>query len=198
MTRRITVGVLLFGLSALALTTQQPGTAGAQQKNPQVAQLQAANQQLQVANQQLQARVKQLEAELKKSQKDDKSDDKAVKDAKGVADGYKNAGLVHVVVLKLKADTPESEVQSLIDDTYGQLAKIKSVHGVWAGRPSAKGTPDVAKGDYSVALAFVFDNAAGLKAYLDDPVHRKFADKHLKKWEAPVVYDFEPRKKAGP
>ena len=44
----------------------------------------------------------------------------------------------------------------------------------------------------------MFDDASGLKAYLDDPAHTKFADKHLKKWEAPVVYDFEPKKKAAP
>ena len=35
MTRRITVGVLVFGLSALAVTTQQPTPAAAQKVNPQ-------------------------------------------------------------------------------------------------------------------------------------------------------------------
>lgn len=29
--------------------------------------------------------------------------------------------------------------------------------------------------------------------YYMDPVHR-FIDRHLKKWETPVVYDFEPQK----
>ena len=43
---------------------------------------------------------------------------------------------------------------------------------------------------------FVFDDAAGLKSYLSDSVHTKFADKHLKLWETPVVYDFEPKKAA--
>ena len=43
-------------------------------------------------------------------------------------------------------------------------------------------------------IAVLFDNAAGLKQYLDDPAHKKFADKHLKKWETPVVYDIESKK----
>jgi hypothetical protein len=45
-----------------------------------------------------------------------------------------------------------------------------------------------------VALVLAFDDAAGLKTYLNDSAHTKFADKYLKKFETPVVYDFEPRK----
>lgn len=199
MSRRITVGVFGLGLAALAVATQQPGTARAVQRvNPQVAQLQQQNQQLRAEVQQLQAQLKQAQADAKKAQKDDKTDNKSAKDAQAAADGYKNAGLVHVVVLKLKSGSADTEVQSLIDDAYAQLAKIKTVRGVWAGKPSEKGTPDVAKGDYTVALAIVFDDADGLKKYLDDPAHKKFADKHLGKWEAPVVYDFEPKKKVTP
>jgi TolA-binding protein len=198
MTRRITVGVLLFGLSALAVTTQQPGTAAAQKVNPQVAQLQQQNQALRNEVAQLQAQLKQAQGDASKAKKDDKKDSKAATDAQAIADGYKNAGLVHVVILKLKSDSKDEEVQSLIDDTTKQLAKIKGVRGVWAGKPSEKGTPDVSKSDYTVALAFVFDDADALKKYLDDPAHTKFVDKHLKKWETPVVYDFEPKKKAAP
>src|SRR4051794_10278650 len=101
MSRRITVGVLVFGLTALAVSTQQPGTAGAVQKNnPAVLQLQQQNQQLKAANQQLQQQVQQLQSQLKQSQKDDakdskaaKADSKTAKDAQSIADGYKNAGL---------------------------------------------------------------------------------------------------------
>ena len=31
---------------------------------------------------------------------------------------------------------------------------------------------------------------------LKDPIHDKFADKHLAKYETPLVYDFAPRKPA--
>ena len=199
MTRRLTVGVLLFGASALALVglprpepvaAQQKGGAAMQQK---IVLLEQQNAALRQQVNQLQAENKQLKAAAEKTTKDDKT-----KDLQSTLDGFKNAGLVHVVVLKLKSDSSDSEPQSVIDDTYSQLSKIKSVRGVWAGKPSSKGTPDVAKDDYTVALLFLFDDSSGLKQYLDDPAHTKFADKHLKKWEAPIVYDFEPKKKAAP
>lgn len=149
------------------------------------------------ANNKLQADNNQLAAALKKGKADDAKDDKTIKGLQATIDGFRKAGLVHVVILKLKADSESAEAQSVIDDTYAQLSKIKTVRGVWAGRPAATGkaTPDAAT-DYTVALVFVFDDAAGLKAYLKDPAHDKFADKHLKKWEAPLVYDFEPKRAA--
>jgi hypothetical protein len=123
--------------------------------------------------------------------------DQTIANLQTTIDGYRGAGLVHVVVLKLKSDSSAGEAQSVIDDTYAQLAKIKTVRGVWAGKPAAKPTPGAAS-DYTVALVFVFDNTDGLKSYLNDAAHTKFADKHLKKWEAPLVYDFEPKKPAAP
>ncbi|MBY0460364.1 MAG: Dabb family protein [Gemmataceae bacterium] len=145
----------------------------------------------------LKQEVATLRALLKKEGIEDKKDDKTIRGLQAVVDGYRNAGLVHVVVLKLKTDSPSGEPQSVIDEVYSQLSKIKTVRGVWAGKPASKGTPD-AETDYTVALVFVFDDQAGLKAYLDDPVHTKFADKHLKLWEKPVVYDFEPKKPTAP
>jgi septal ring factor EnvC (AmiA/AmiB activator) len=152
---------------------------------------------LKVANARLQTENNRLEALLKKERSGDAKDDKTIKELQTTIDGYRGAGLVHVVILKLKSDSPSTEAQSVIDETYSQLSKIKTVRGVWAGRPVAKtkATPDAAA-DYTVALVFVFDDAAGLKTYLNDPVHTKFTDKHLKKWETPVVYDFEPKKAA--
>jgi TolA-binding protein len=139
---------------------------------------------------QLQAANNKLQAALKK---DAKEDEKTLKSLQATIDGYRGAGLVHVVVLKAKADTASADVQSLIDESYSQLTKIKTVRALWAGKPAAKATPD-AQSDYTAALVLLFDDAAGLKTYLNDPVHTKFVDKHLKKWERPVVYDFEPRK----
>jgi hypothetical protein len=139
--------------------------------------------------------INRLQGLLKKEKGDDKKDDKALKDLRTALDGFRGAGLVHVVVLKLKTDSAKTEAQAVIDDTYSQLSKIKTVRGVWAGKPSAKAAT-AGTADYTVALVFVFDDAAGLKSYLSDPIHTKFADKHLPKWETPLVYDFEPKKLA--
>jgi hypothetical protein len=161
--------------------------------------LQAENNRLEVLLKKEQAENNRLEALLKKEKGGDAKDDKTIKALQTTIDGYRGAGLVHVVILKLKSDSPSTEPQSVIDDTYSQLSKIKTVRGVWAGKPvaTAKATPDAAS-DYTVALVFVFDDSAGLKAYLKDPIHDKFAEKHLKKWETPVVYDFEPKKYTAP
>jgi hypothetical protein len=120
-----------------------------------------------------------------------------VKGLQAIVDGYRGAGLVHVVVRKLKSDSASGEAQSLIDDTYSQLATIKTVRGVWTGKPTSKaaGSPDAVT-DYTVAQVVLFDDAAGLKTYLNDPTHAKYADKHLKKWETPTAYDLEPKKAA--
>ena len=150
---------------------------------------------LRTANAKLVAENNRLESLVKKNKAGDAKDDKTIQSLQSTINGYRGAGLVHVVVLKLKSDSPSGEAQAVIDDTYAQLSKIKSVRGVWAGKPSAKATPDSAA-DYTVAAVFVFDDAAGLKAYQNDPIHTKFVDKHLKKWETPVVYDFTPKKAA--
>lgn len=199
---RLAVCALLFGASLVLVAHRAEPVAAQTKAGQKIETLQAelvqANQVIAALKQelnQLQATNKKLQADQSKTAK---ADDKSAKTLQGTIDGYKNAGLVHVVILKLKPDSPQSEVQSLIDETYSQLAKIKTVRGVWAGKPAAKGTPDVAATDYTVALGFVFDDADGLKKYLDDPVHTKFVDKHLKKWETPVVYDFEPKKVAAP
>lgn len=144
-----------------------------------------------------------LEAIIKKENIALPAADQTIKNLQTALDAYRNAGLVHVVVLKLKSDSAATETQALIDDSYAQLAKIKTVRGLWAGKPTAKSssTSTSVPGDspeFTVALVLAFDNADGLKAYMTDPVHTKFVDKHLKKWETPVVYDFEPKKPATP
>jgi hypothetical protein len=141
----------------------------------------------------LKAANNQLQAALKKERKD--GDDKTIKTLQAALDDFRGAGLIHVVVLKAKPDTPATEAQTLIDDSYAQLTRIKGVRGLWAGKPAASASPGAAT-DYTVALVLVFDNAAAVKAYLKDPIHDRFAEKHLKHWEAPLVYDFEPRKPA--
>jgi hypothetical protein len=209
---RLAVCVVLFAASCL-IVVQRAAPVAAQDKKNTVAslekQLAALKQELAQGAQQnatlkqeiatlkqeianLKAANAKLEAALKKANPPDAT----LKSLQATIDSYRGAGLVHVVVLKLKSDSSSGEAQSVIDDTYSQLAKIKTVRAVWAGRPSPKGTPNVAATDYTVALVFLFDDAAGLKTYLNDPVHTKFVDKHLKLWETPVVYDFEPKKLA--
>lgn len=167
-----------------AATTQLTiAQAGTTQAAKEAAQAKAA------ANK-LQADLNQLDALLKKERADAA---KAVKELQAALDGVRKPGLVRVLVLKLKEDSPAAEVQALIDGAPA-LAKVKGVRVLWAGKPAAGVKASESSPDYTVAVALAFEDAAALKAFLKDPAYDKFADRHLKLWEVPTVYDFEPKK----
>lgn len=140
----------------------------------------------------LQVDNNQLDAALKKAKADGVKDDKAIKDLQTALDGWKKAGVVRVVILKLKEDSPPEAVATLITDAYA-LAKVKGVRGVWAGKPLTKAASG-ATADYTVAVVVALEDAAALKALLKDTAYDKFEEKNLKKWEPPTAYDFEPKK----
>ena len=66
-----------------------------------------------------------------------------------------------------------------------------------AGRPAAEGTPDVPKMQYDFALLVLFEDAAGLKAYIDHPLHVKFVQKHGPNFnmEKLQIFDFMDQSK---
>jgi hypothetical protein len=195
MAYRLPVVVVLFGASLLLFASAERGLqAGGGDKNAdlkkEVSQLQTQVNQLQTANTQAQNTQKTLQSTI---------------------DGYRGAGLIHVVILKAKTDSaktdsdskskPDPKIdpqQKLLDDANSQLAKIKGVRGFWAGKPSAKSSSASSSSDsspdYTIGVVAVFDDAAGLKTYLNDPAHTKFSDKYLKNYETPLVFDIEPRK----
>lgn len=104
--------------------------------------------------------------------------------------GAKGGNFVHAVVFYLKKDAPKEEAKELVADTHALLGKIPTVRGIKAGPPSPQSTPKVAVTDYSVGLLVLFDDADGLKTYLDHPLHLKYVDKHMKYVEKVLVYDF--------
>jgi len=187
MSNRLPFAILLLGGTLFIFaTTERAMPAGAGDKTTE------ANLRNEVS--QLQSQVKQLQSTQKTMQ--------------STIDGYRGAGLIHIVLLKAKADStatdstdskskPDAKIdpqQKLIDEAYSQLAKIKSVRGLWSGKPSTKSSAADSSSDYTVAVVSVFDDAAGLKAYLNDTAHTKFSDKYLKNYETPMVFDIEPRK----
>jgi hypothetical protein len=115
-------------------------------------------------------------------------DEKAEGEAKPTGKG--RAPYVHTVVFYLKEDAPKDEVEQIIADAHGLLAKIPSVKGLWIGRPAEKATPKLAVTDYHVAWTLLFDDYAGLQQYLDHKLHVKFRDKHAKHAERVLIYDF--------
>ena len=79
-------------------------------------------------------------------------------------------------------------------DAHTLLTKIPSVRGLKIGRPAKKFTPNFAKNDYDVGLLVLFDDFAGLKTYLEHPLHLKYVAKHKDKFDKVLVYDFNNQK----
>jgi hypothetical protein len=108
----------------------------------------------------------------------------------------KMAPLVHCVIFRLKKDAPADAVDQVIADCHNMLAKIRSVRSVRAGRPAKTGTDEKLKKPFDVGLLVLCDDVAGLKAYIDDPLHKEFVAKYGKYFdiEQLQVFDFEDKK----
>ncbi len=108
----------------------------------------------------------------------------------------KSARFTHVVIFYVNKDAPAGTVEGMIADAHELLAKIPTVREVRAAKPAANGTP-IARKDYQVGLVVLFDDAEGLKAYADHPLHKQYVEKYLKYCDPDrlSIFDFEDTKK---
>ncbi len=106
------------------------------------------------------------------------------------------ASQVHVVIFHLKKDAPADAAAEIIAGCR-TLEAIPSVRLLKVGRPAPadESTPKVSIHDYDVGLTVLFDDAAGLKTYLEHPTHLKFVHTYDKYFETVQVYDFVDQKK---
>ncbi|MFQ3650748.1 MAG: Dabb family protein [Gemmataceae bacterium] len=104
----------------------------------------------------------------------------------------KKGMLVHAVIFTLKKDSPATAVDDVIADCHKMLGKIKSVRKVMAGRPTKEKAEPITQTGYDVGMIILVDDFAGLKAYLEDPIHVEFVKKWGKSFdiEKLKVYDF--------
>lgn len=102
------------------------------------------------------------------------------------------APFVHAVIFTLKKDAPEGEADALIADAHELLGSIPSVRGLRAGKPAEKSSDKFVQKDYQVGLVVGFEDAEGLKVYLEHPQHLKYVEKHLKNVDTDHlrVFDF--------
>jgi hypothetical protein len=73
----------------------------------------------------------------------------------------------HLVLITLQSP---SDAQALIEDCDRLLPPIESVRTWWVGVPVETGR-DAVDDDYEVGLCVGFDDADGLQAYLEHPLH---------------------------
>ena len=101
------------------------------------------------------------------------------------------APLVHCVIFRMKKDAPPDAADQVIADCHKMLGKIKSVRAVKAGRPAETGTDEKLKKPFDVGLLVLCDGAAGLRAYIDDPLHKEFVAKHGKYFDMKQIQVFD-------
>jgi hypothetical protein len=101
--------------------------------------------------------------------------------------------IVHVVLLKPRADLSDADRRAFADAFRRAVAEIPTVRGVRIGRRVThgagyeQGMPDAA--DY---LAIVeFDDVAGLQTYLGHPAHDEIGSLFGRALASAFVYDFE-------
>ena len=106
---------------------------------------------------------------------------------------------VHAVIFRLKKDAPADAVEKVVSDCHAMLETIPTVRVLKVGRPSPEdqSTPKVAARDYDVALVIFFDDAAGLKTYLEHEMHLAFVKKYGAYFDMDKlqVFDFSDQKK---
>jgi hypothetical protein len=111
--------------------------------------------------------------------------------------GTEKGSYVHVVIFRMKKDAPDDATAQAMHDCHAMLGKITAVRSVKVGKPAEKSTPKLASKDYDFGLLILVDDADGLKAYLEDPLHLEFVKKHGKHFdmEKLQVFDFQDTKK---
>jgi len=101
--------------------------------------------------------------------------------------------VVHVVLLKPRADLTPSDSAAFVSALERAIKDIPTVRGVRVGRRVTFGAgyektaPDAA----DFLAVFEFDDVAGLQSYLQHPAHVELGRRFNESMAAGLVYDFE-------
>jgi len=101
--------------------------------------------------------------------------------------------IAHVVLFRPKPDLGEQDRRGLADALSAALREIPSIRRAHMGPRVTHGRSyeGLMAVDYSFAAILEFDNVAGLKAYLNHPVHERLATRFFACFEQALMYDFE-------
>jgi hypothetical protein len=84
----------------------------------------------------------------------------------------------------------DSEAVAAFEQGLAGLAQDPEIKYAHFGRPA--GTErDVVDNSYAYGLVFLFEDKAAHDRYQISPIHQKFVEAHLPKWERVVVYDIQ-------
>ena len=101
--------------------------------------------------------------------------------------------IAHVLLFRLRDDVPIPEQRALVEAYAAALRDIPSIRRAHVGRRVLMGRSYEAamRTDYPYAAILEFDDADGVRAYLDHPAHVDMATRFAAAAVERLVYDFE-------
>jgi hypothetical protein len=101
--------------------------------------------------------------------------------------------IAHLILFRPRATLSDDERRGLADALVGALQAIPSIRRARVGRRVTHGRPyeSLMRVDYTYAAVLEFDDVAGLKAYLEHPVHEALGNRFFETFEEALMYDFE-------
>lgn len=101
--------------------------------------------------------------------------------------------IVHLVLFRPRADLTPDQRTALASSFEAALRAIPTIRQARVGRRIMTGRPYEAMvhADYPYAAIIEFDDADGLRAYLDHPAHQQLALRFFESLEDSLIHDFE-------
>ena len=101
--------------------------------------------------------------------------------------------IVHLVLFRPRADLTADQRTALASSFEAALRAIPAIQQARVGRRVMVGRPyeELMRADYPYAAVIEFDDAEGLRAYLDHPAHQQLAVRFFESFEDALIYDFE-------
>lgn len=101
--------------------------------------------------------------------------------------------IAHVVLFKPRADLSPDAGRQLAASFEAALKQIPSIRRARVGRRirHGRGYEELMTVDYQYAAVLEFDDAAGLKAYLEHPAHQQLGAQFFEMFEQALMYDFD-------
>lgn len=101
--------------------------------------------------------------------------------------------LVHLVLFRPRCDLDATARQGVAEALTAASAQIPSVRRVRVGQrvTHGRGYEHLMRANYTHIAMLEFDNLAGLKSYLEHPVHEQLATRFFAAFEEALMYDYE-------
>lgn len=101
--------------------------------------------------------------------------------------------IAHVVLFRPRPGLTDIDRRSLADAFNAAIRDIPSIRRARIGPrvTHGRGYEALMRVDYQYAAILEFDDVAGLKAYLEHPVHEALGARFFAMFEEALMYDFE-------